>query len=78
MKKWCLAITEKNREVLHNWKLEQPDLREDLSTKGWLLCERGDGSYLNYKKSGVPNGYEEISYGEFLRNVLKKEEYQIY
>lgn len=68
--KWCLRITDKNEQVLDAWRKQQPGLTKlSVGFKGWLISNAHDGSYTHWD-SGVPNGYTEITYEQFVTNVL--------
>lgn len=67
--KWCLKITDDNKQVLDAWRRQQPGFINLISDFcEWLISDKNDGTYTNWCNA-VPGGYTEITYEEFVTNV---------
>jgi hypothetical protein len=68
--KWCVKITDENKEVLDSWRRKQPRFAQVVDAfYGWLTFDRNDGTY-NHWSIDVPFEYSEITFEDFKQNVL--------
>lgn len=73
--KWCIAITPENKEILLNyWKTLDRSERWLSATNflHWLISDKFDGSYLNYRNGIPPYDYTEITIEQFKKHILKE------
>lgn len=75
-KKWCVKITEEHKCNLKAYWLKLPKVDSSYIFQDWLISDkRSDNSYLIYNKDSLTAwGYTEISFSDFERLVLKKEQ----
>lgn len=72
--KWCIKITEENKEVLANWRTDG-DARGNFVKgvfNGWHLHTPMNGKN-GYNTQSKEDGYTEITFGQFKKHVLKQD-----
>lgn len=65
--KWCVKVTEENREVIYQWKLNNTEFSSYTKPN---YCVFSDGTW----SAGVPDGIIELTFEQFEKYVLKSKE----
>lgn len=78
--KWCIKVTNNNRDVLTKWVISKPDF-DNCSNytpiRKWITSNSGyDKSYQKWTED-IPKSYEEITFEQFKKYVLKEEPKEI-
>lgn len=72
--KWCVKITTENSKTLDAWRKKQSNFYPTVvGLMGWLISDKGDGTYTNWD-SKVPPDYTEIRIEDFIKYIYKEEE----
>jgi hypothetical protein len=73
-KKWCVKVTQENKEVLDSWRKKQPKYKDKHSLNCYLISDpNSDSSYCSYnEKLPYFKFYKEITFEQFKKYVLKE------
>jgi len=65
LEKWCIKVTDENKEELKKWWDKQPHNKSYGNLEGWMLSDKFiDGSFMYWGHSS-PSGYNKITFEQF-------------
>lgn len=78
--KWCVEVTEESYDAISKWRWKPFNSNEYSLSRTYCVCDRGCSTkdVVGYHYWTKPNGYEVISYQEFLNIINPRNEEEYY